>query len=130
MSKEQVKSEETKPKLAILDDYQHVALECADWSALSSRVDITVFDTTIQAATDLDALIKRLEPFHIICSMRERTKFSREVLERLPNLKLLATTGLRNAAIDLEAAADHGIIVSYTGYSGGGTNEHKLSSAI
>ncbi|KAF8323353.1 hypothetical protein DL93DRAFT_2071048 [Clavulina sp. PMI_390] len=114
-----------KPRLAILDDYQDLAFKCADWSAVSSLVDITVFKDTIQQATDEEALVERLRPFEIICSMRERTKFPASVLGKLPNLKLLTTTGLRNAAIDMEAARREGIIVAGTGYTGDGTAEHN-----
>ena len=111
-------------RVAILDDYQHVAFTSADWAPVRERVDITVFDTTIQP-NDEDALVERLKPFEIICSMRERTKFPASLLKRLPNLKLLTTTGMRNAAIDLTAATEEGVLVSGTGYGGAGTSEHK-----
>ena len=116
---------DSKHNLAILDDYQHVAFQCADWTGIESRLHITVFDDTIQASTDIDALVKRLEPFEIICSMRERTKFSLDVLNRLPNLKLLTTTAMRNRSIDIKAAEDEGILVAGTGYVGESTAEHK-----
>lgn len=113
-----------KLRVAILDDYQHVAFTSADWSPIRDRLDITVFDTTIQPS-DEDALVKRLEPFEVICSMRERTKFPASLLKRLPNLKLLTTTGMRNAAIDIGAAEEEGVLVAGTGYVGSGTAEHK-----
>lgn len=114
-----------KLRLAILDDYQHVTLKYANWDPIKDRVDITVFDDTIQASTALDALIARLEPFDIICSTRERTKFREDVLKRLPNLKLLTTTANKNAAIDMDYSRKEGIIVSGTAYHPELTVEHK-----
>ena len=102
-----------KYKIAVLDDYQNVALESADWSVLSGRADITVFQDHLD---DTDAVIERLLPFDIICVMRERTPLPRNVVERLPNLKFIASTGPVNASIDVVAAADRGIVVSHTGY--------------
>src|SRR6266853_3620528 len=102
-----------KYKIAVLDDYQNAALESADWSVLSGRADITVFQDHLD---DTDAVIERLLPFDIICVMRERTPLPRDVIERLPNLKLIASTGPANASIDVVAAADRGIVVSHTGY--------------
>ena len=99
-------------KLAILDDYQRVALEMADWSGLAGDVDITVFDNNLAS---LDAVAARLAPFTILAAMRERTPFPRALLEKLPNLKLLVTTGMRNGAIDMRAAAEHGVTVCGTG---------------
>jgi phosphoglycerate dehydrogenase-like enzyme len=93
-------------KIAILDDYQGVALDCADWSAVEAKGEITVFRDTI---TDRDALVARLADFDIICIMRERTPFPRALLERLPKLKLLVTTGHRNASVDASAAKELGI---------------------
>lgn len=105
---------EASVKIAILDDYQNVALEMADWSALRGRASIEVFSDHI---TDPDRLIDRLLPFDIICVMRERTPLPREIIERLPRLKLIASTGGKNASIDGEAAAERGIIVTKTGGS-------------
>jgi phosphoglycerate dehydrogenase-like enzyme len=102
-----------KYKIAVLDDYQNVALESADWSVLSGRADITVFQDHLD---DTDALIERLLPFDIICVMRERTPLPRNVIVRLPNLKFIASTGPVNASIDVVAAAERGIVVSHTGY--------------
>ena len=102
-----------KYKIAVLDDYQNVALESADWSVLSGRADITVFQDHLD---DADAVIERLLPFDIICVMRERTPLPRNVIVRLPNLKFIASTGPVNASIDVVAAADRGIVVSHTGY--------------
>jgi phosphoglycerate dehydrogenase-like enzyme len=103
-------------RLAILDDYQNVALKFADWSAVSAKADITVFDDHV---ADPDQVAARLEPFDILVVMRERTPFPRAMFERLPNLKLLVTTGMRNAAIDLKAATDHGVVVCGTAGGGG-----------
>src|ERR1700731_238437 len=100
-------------KIAILDDYQNVALKSADWSVLRGRADITVFQDHL---ADPDALIERLLPFDVVCVMRERTPLPRNVIERLPNLKLIASTGPGNSSIDIEAAGDHGIAVVHTGY--------------
>jgi phosphoglycerate dehydrogenase-like enzyme len=102
-----------KYQIAVLDDYQNSALDSADWSALRDRADITVFNDHI---ADPDAVIERLQPFDVICVMRERTPLSRRVIERLPNLKLIASTGAANASIDLAAAADHAVAVVHTGY--------------
>ena len=95
---------------AILDDYQDCALGFGDWSALDS-VEVKNFTDAI---TDSDAVAERLAGFEIIVAMRERTRFDAALLERLPRLKLLVTTGMKNAAIDLDAAATRGITVCGT----------------
>ena len=95
-----------KYKIAVLDDYQSVALESADWSVLRDRAEITVFQNHL---ADPDAVIERLRPFDVVCVMRERTPLPRNVIERLPSLKLIASTGQRNASIDVAAAADREI---------------------
>jgi len=100
-------------KIAILDDYQNVALEMADWTDLKRRAEITVFNDHI---SDFDALVRRLEPFDVICVMRERTPIRRELIARLPSLKLVASTAPGNAAIDVAAAEERGIRVLGTGY--------------
>jgi phosphoglycerate dehydrogenase-like enzyme len=102
-----------KCKIAVLDDYQNAAFDSADWSALRDRADIAVFQNHI---ADPDAVIERLLPFDVICVMRERTPLPRSVIERLPNLKLIASTGPVNASIDLAAAGDHAVAVVHTGY--------------
>ena len=102
------------PNVAVLDDYQGVALHMADWSVLGPDCRVQVFTDHVK---DRDALIARLEDFEIVTCMRERTPFPRDLLSRLPRLRLLVTTGMRNAAIDLEAASDLGILVC--GTSGG-----------
>src|SRR6266478_10025471 len=107
----------TKPrqamKIAILDDYQNVALSIADWSAVAKKADITVFNDHIDQT---DALIERLLPFDAICVMRERTPLRRDIIERLPRLRLIASTGPRNISIDMAAAKERGISVVNTGY--------------
>src|ERR1700719_3942605 len=102
-----------KCKIAVLDDYQNAALECADWSVLRDRADIAVFQNHL---ADPDAVIERLLPFDVVCVMRERTPLARNVIERLPNLKLTASTGPGNTSTDAAAASDHGIAVVHTGY--------------
>ena len=102
-----------KCQIAVLDDYQNAALESADWSVLRDRADITVFQDHL---ADPDAVIERLLPFDVVCVMRERTPLPRNVIERLPNLKLIASTGSANASIDVAAAGDRGITVVHTGY--------------
>lgn len=98
-------------RIAILDDYQNLALTSADWSGVRAHGDITVFHDTL---TNGAALAKRLEPFDVLCVMRERTPLPASLLENLPNLKLIVTTGKRNDAIDVAYANDHGITVCGT----------------
>lgn len=107
-------------KIAVLDDYQNVALTMADWSRLQSAHDVRVFDTPFQG---LDSAAAALAPFDIVCIMRERTPFPRAMFERLRNLKLLVTTGHRNAAIDMQAATDHKVTVCGTDAPGHATAE-------
>jgi phosphoglycerate dehydrogenase-like enzyme len=101
-------------KVAVLDDYQSVALSVADWSPLKDLADVTVFNDHV---ADIGSLIQRLQPFDVVCVMRERTPLSRVVIESLPNLKLIASTGPGNVSIDQEAAAERGIEIRHTGYS-------------
>jgi phosphoglycerate dehydrogenase-like enzyme len=100
-------------KIAVLDDYQNAALKSADWSVLGHRADITVFKDHL---ADPEAVIERLLPFDVICVMRERSPLPRNIIERLPNLKLIASTGAGNASIDVAAAGDCGIEVVHTRY--------------
>jgi phosphoglycerate dehydrogenase-like enzyme len=104
---------ESAVKVAILDDYQNVALQMADWSPLAGRATITVFNDHLD---EPDTLAARLAPFEVVCVMRERTPLTRGLLERLPRLKLIASTAFRNASIDLQAARERGIAVANTGY--------------
>ena len=101
-------------RIAILDAYQSVALTMADSSPLTGRAEVTVFSDHV---ADEDALAERLAPFDILCVMRERTALRRSLIARLPRLKLIASTGFINAAVDVTAAAEHGIEVVHTGYS-------------
>src|SRR5580692_4938735 len=107
-------------RVAILDDYQQVALASADWSAVRERAEIHVFTSHIART---EALVNALEPFDVIVAMRERTPFDAERLGRLPRLRLLVTTGMSNASIDLDAAALCGITVCGTGGIGSSTAE-------
>lgn len=107
-------------QVAILDDYQGVALQSADWSPLNGKASITIFRDHLSESA---ALVERLKPFHVLCVMRERTPLTRAILEQLPNLKLIASTAFRNASIDLAAAHERGITVCKTGYSAHGAIE-------
>ncbi len=98
-------------KVAVLDDYQNLAMELVDWSVLPAHVGIEAFHDHL---SDEDAIVERLKEFDIVQAMRERTPFGRSLLERLPNLKLLITTAMINRAIDMEAASDLGIVVEGT----------------
>lgn len=98
-------------RLAILDDYEKAALKLGEWDSLKQRVEVDVYTDHI---TDEAAIVKRLLPYDIILIMRERTPFPRRLIEQLPALKLLVTTGLRNSAVDLAACADKGIVVCGT----------------
>ena len=98
-------------RVAILDDYQNVAMSMADWSSLPAGVSAEAFSDHL---ADEDAVARRLAPFEIAVAMRERTPFPRSLLERLPNLRLLVTTGMRNAAIDVVAASELGVLVCGT----------------
>src|SRR3984893_13360013 len=100
-------------KIAVLDDYQDIALKMADWSSLPGNPEIKVFNDHV---SEIEPLVERLLPFDVICIMRERTPITAALLERLPNLKLIASTGPRNAVIDLETAQKRGIEVLHTGY--------------
>ena len=107
-------SSEQQFEIAVLDDYQGVALDLADWSSLHERAKVTVFRDHI---VDADQLVERLLPYDVVCVMRERTPLPGFVLERLPRLKLIASTGSRNRSIDAEAASRLGIEVAHSGYA-------------
>jgi phosphoglycerate dehydrogenase-like enzyme len=108
------------PRVAVLDDYQRVALTSTEWSALDGRVDVDVFSDHL---SDEDALAERLAPYEIVVAMRERTAFPPSLIARLPELKLLVTTGPRNAVIDVAACNAAGVTVSGTGGSVWSTSE-------
>lgn len=105
-------------KAAILDDYQGVAKSLADWSAVAKDIEIKVFDKPFASQAEA---IKALQGFAIIAGMRERTPFPRAVIEALPDLKLLITTGAKNNSFDVKAAAERGITVCGTGAVGNPT---------
>jgi phosphoglycerate dehydrogenase-like enzyme len=107
-------------RIAVLDDYQGVAAEMADWPGRLPGAEVRFFHEHIP---EPDVLVTALEPYDVVVAMRERTRFPEEVLARLPRLRLLVTTGSRNAAISLEAARDRGIVVSGTGGVAGSTAE-------
>ena len=99
------------PRVAILDDYQKVAREMADWDSLPADVSLDFFSDHL---SEEDDVARRLEPHQIVVAMRERTPFTRTLFARLTNLRLLVTTGMRNASIDMEAAAECGVTVCGT----------------
>ncbi len=103
----------TRLRCAILDDYLDLALKVADWSNISDRIDTTVFREPFASP---EATVSALADFEIICAMRERTALPRAVIEALPKLKLLITSGMRNAAIDMEAAKERTVVVCGTQY--------------
>jgi D-3-phosphoglycerate dehydrogenase len=105
-------------KAAILDDYQNVAVSYADWESVSKDVEVKVFDQPFKSQ---DEAIKALQGFAIVVGMRERTPFPRQVIEALPDLKLLITTGGKNNSFDLKAAAERGVTVCGTGSVGNPT---------
>jgi D-3-phosphoglycerate dehydrogenase len=105
-------------RAAILDDYQNVALKLADWSAIAKDVEIQVFDKPF---TSQDETIKALQGFAIVVGMRERTPFPRKVIEALPDLKLLITTGAKNNSFDIKATSERGVTVCGTGSVGNPT---------
>jgi D-3-phosphoglycerate dehydrogenase len=105
-------------RCAILDDYQNVALQIADWSQVAKDVSITVFSEPLG-----DRVVETLKDYSNVCLMRERTLFNRPVIEALPNLRLIVTSGMRNAAIDLQAAGENNIAVCGTESAGTPTAE-------
>jgi phosphoglycerate dehydrogenase-like enzyme len=111
----------TKTRVAILDDYQNAALRYGPWSLVEADVDVEVFNDHLH---DERALVERLQPFDVVCLMRERTPFGAAVIDALPRLKLIVSTAMWNAALDSEHAAKRGIAVSGTGSVKSGTPEH------
>jgi D-3-phosphoglycerate dehydrogenase len=101
----------TRLRCAILDDYLNLALQVADWSKIKDRVDVTVFNEPFASQ---EAAASALKDFEIICAMRERTAFPRAMFAALPKLKLLITSGMRNAAIDMEAAKERQVVLCGT----------------
>ena len=107
-------------RIAVLDDYQYVAATYADWSRLPHAVEVVEFSDHVD---DRETLVRRLQPFDVVVAMRERTPFPRGLLERLPNLKLLVTTGAANKSIDVAAAQERGVVVCGTRAHPPGTAE-------
>jgi phosphoglycerate dehydrogenase-like enzyme len=101
-------------RIAVLDDYQGVARELADWSQVEARAQVDVFSDHL---ADPEAVALRLQPYDVVCVMRERTPLTRKIIEGLPRLKLICSTAKRNASIDVAAAAERGIEVLHTGYT-------------
>src|SRR5665213_1895795 len=101
----------TRLRCAILDDYTNVTLRMADWPRIEDRVELTVFNAPFAST---EAAASALKDFEIICAMRERTPFPRALFAGLPKLKLLITSGMRNAALDMEAAKEHGVVLCGT----------------
>lgn len=113
--------------IAILDDYQKVALSFADWSRLQAAHKVTVFDHAFGS----EAVARQaLQDFDVVCCMRERTPFPRTLIEALPNLKLIVTAGMRNAAIDMEAAAQRGVKVCGSESGGHATAELTMGLIV
>jgi len=113
-------------RCAVLDDYQGVATELADWSLLGPDVEVTVFTAPLG---DDRAVSAALADYDIVCLMRERTKFPKAVIDALPRLRLIVSTGMRNAALDVGAALARGIVVSGTGMGSGGASTPELAFA-
>jgi len=114
-------------RIAVLDDYQHVAMTSADWSPLEGRAEIVVFHDHL---AEQAALVQRLSTFDVVCVMRERTPMTAELIGALPRLRLIASTGRGNASIDLDAASRHGVEVVHTGYSSTPTIEFTWSAIL
>lgn len=110
-------------KLAILDDYVNAALKMANWDSLPDSIETVVFDQHL--GHNEDAVVEALTPFDILVCMRERTPLPTSVITRLPNLKLIVTTGMRNLAIDTKLAAERGIPVCGTGMTTYAAAEHS-----
>jgi phosphoglycerate dehydrogenase-like enzyme len=98
-------------KIAVIDDYAHVAMQSADWSRLDGKAEITVFDRHLSE----DEAARELAPFDVLCTVRERMALPRTLIERLPNLKLITIVGARLTNLDLDAATERGVIVAHSG---------------
>jgi phosphoglycerate dehydrogenase-like enzyme len=112
-------------RICVLDDLEAAALSAADWTPVTTRGELTVVNRHVD---DEDELVELLQPFDVVVAMRERTAFRRSLLARLPALRLLVTTGARNAAIDLATCAERGVVVS--GTTGGGSPVVELAWAL
>ncbi len=111
-------------RIAVLDNYQNAALGAADWDSLGRDAEITVFDKYIEGET---AVAKTLQGFDVVVGMRERTPFPKSLIDALPDLKLLVTTGMRNLTFDMDAARDRGVVVSGTAMLGYPASEHAVA---
>src|SRR5712671_6666334 len=100
-------------KIAILDDYAKVALQSADWSLLRGKAEITVFDRHL-AETEAASL---LQPFDVLCTIRERMSMPRSLFQRLPNLKLVTIIGMSLPNLDMTAATEHGVVVAHSNFA-------------
>src|SRR5271169_3641976 len=100
-------------KIAILDDYAKVALQSADWSVLQGKAEITVFDRHLSE----DEAASLLQPFDVLCTVRERMSLPRGLFQRLPNLKLVTIIGMSLPNLDMAAATEHGVIVAHSNFA-------------
>ena len=101
------------PKVAILDDYARAALDVADWSPVQAKAEVTVFDRHLSE----DEAVEALQPFDVLCTVRERMALPRTLIERLPNLKLITIIGMSLPNLDLDAATDYGVRVAHVNYA-------------
>ncbi|WP_457332083.1 D-2-hydroxyacid dehydrogenase family protein [Rhizobacter sp. P5_C2] len=99
--------------MAVLDDYAGAALSLADWSSVQSQADVTVFDHHLSE----DEAAQALQPFDVVCTLRERMAFPRTLIERLPNLKLIKIVGMSLPNLDMAAASERGILVGHSDFS-------------
>jgi phosphoglycerate dehydrogenase-like enzyme len=120
LAKDSPMTTHARPAIAVLDDWQGAARRFADWAAVEARADVRFFDDHL---ADPEAVVARLQAFDAVCVMRERTPLPRAVLERLARLRLVVSTGARNASIDVAAAAAQGVEVVHTGYASDPTIE-------
>src|SRR5260370_4284946 len=120
LRRQAMSSKQERFRIAVLDDYQQVALALGGWWAVDGRGTVSVFNDHLG---DSDAVVERLQPFDIVCVMRERTPMTRTIIERLPKLRMIASTAPRNASIDLKAAEERGVQVVHTGYTSAPTIE-------
>jgi phosphoglycerate dehydrogenase-like enzyme len=119
-----VPSAQSLHRCAILDDYQNVALELADWSKLAGEVELTVFNAPLGGP---DEIARALKGFDMVVLMRERTAFPRRLIEALPDLRLLISTGKRNWMLDVEAANERGIVTCSTETTGNPTTSIAIA---
>ena len=111
-------------RIAILDDYQNAALDAADWDSLGPGVGIEVFNQYMEGEA---AVAEALKGFDVVVGMRERTPFPKSLIDKLPELKLLVTSGMRNLSFDMDAARERGVVVSGTAMLGHPAAEHALA---